>query len=298
MITKNKDKNAIKTSTGKTAYLFGNGINRVKDPSADRYEWSNLLQDLNKEFTGSKILHMDKKPFPMFYDEIVNFAVKKGKGESLIKDTIQKKIELLKTNDRYNDFKNLKCDQILTTNYDYLIEKSLDLNWKKSPVTKHEKFYSLSRYQPTLQTKVWHIHGERADKRSILLGFRHYINYSAKVKERAELCIYGLKSKTKHNFESWVDLFFTHNIKIVGLSMLFTEYPLWWLLAYRHYKSNSDKKIIINNTITLIVPKTSIIEKMELVGMLNAYGIELKTVDVKKGDYETFYKKVLTNNID
>jgi hypothetical protein len=285
-----KKSNAIKTSTGKTAYLFGNGINRASDLNRDRYEWGNLLSDLNSQFANNKISNIRVKPFPMVYDEIVSYSVRNGKqNESFIKKFIQSKINNIQTNIRYNNLYKINGAEILTTNYDYLIEKSLGNDWRRSPINKLEYFHSIYRFQKSANSNIWHMHGEQGDSRSILLGFRHYINYSTKVKSRAELFFNGLKKDTTHNNSSWVDLFFTHDIKIIGLSMSFTEYHIWWLLAYRNLKINSDRYVDVNNTITLVIPSFSSDKNSDLIDMLKAYNVKLKIINVTDNDYDTFY---------
>lgn len=288
-ITKNKG--AIKTAIGKTAYLFGNGINRTPDILDDRYAWENLLNDLNSQYANNSILNVSRKPFPMVYDEIVSYSLKNGnKSESYVKNFIKSNIDRIKTNNRYNNLIKINGAEILTTNYDYLIEKSLDNNWKKNPINKLEYSYSIYRFQKSANSNIWHIHGEQADSRSILLGFRHYINYSTRVKARAELFINGIKKNIVHNNPSWIDLFFTHDIKIIGLSMSFTEYHIWWLLAYRNLKINSDKFLDINNTISLVMPSFSREKNSDLIDMLKAYNVELEFVDVANNNYDAFYE--------
>ena len=285
-----KNSNAVKTAIGKTAYLFGNGINRTPDILDDRYAWENLLNDLNSQYANNSILNVSRKPFPMVYDEIISYSLKnENQSESYVKSFIKSNINRIKTNNRYNNLIKINGAEILTTNYDYLIEKSLDKNWKKSPINKLEYYYSIYRFQKSANSNIWHIHGEQADSRSILLGFRHYINYSTRVKARAELFINGLKKEIVHNNPSWVDLFFTHDIKIIGLSMSFTEYHIWWLLAYRNLKINSDKFLDINNTITLVMPSFSIDKNSDLIDMLKAYNVELEIINVTNNNYNAFY---------
>ena len=296
IIESDKD-NPIGTRVNRKAHLFGNGINRMPT-SGDRYEWGNLLDRLNGEFADGEISEIREKPFPMVYDEIINHSLNNGiSDEGEIKRFIRQEINQLQTNNRYNDFRNLKTEEILTTNYDYLIEKSLEENWKREPMSKNEKKYSIQRRQTSSEKNIWHIHGEEGDIRSILLGFRHYIDCSSAVKKRAHKAVNDLKTKHRPKEESWVDLFFTHDIDIIGLGMDFTEYPMWWLLAFRHYKNTIDKRLSINNKIRFVIPSFSIDEKKNLTDMLRAYNVELKAVKILQyGDYNRFYKKILNND--
>ena len=100
--TKNKD--AIKTASGKTAYLFGNGINRTPNILDDRYAWENLLNDLNSQFANNSILNVSRKPFPMVYDEIVSYSLRNGnQSESYVKSFIKSNIDRIKANNRYDN---------------------------------------------------------------------------------------------------------------------------------------------------------------------------------------------------
>ncbi len=288
------------TATGKTAYLFGNGINRRPDlPNGDRFEWGTLLQDLNRTFMNGKVrnLNLDAnqlifiKEFPFVYDEIVN---RSKDGERNIKKYIQKGISKLTPNDRYFDFPNLDCDEILTTNYDYLIEKSFDNNWKRIGFQSTETLYSIRRNHVSNNRRIWHIHGEQERRTSILLGFKHYVDYSSKVKNRAQECSKEILSGSYKETKSWVDCFLTHNINLIGIGMKFSEYPLWWLLAYRYYKIKQSK-LKINNRISFVIPESSLNRDNNIFDAMKAYGV--KILPIPAIDYNDFYKKILNNEL-
>ena len=301
MNKKEKRTSTVSTFENKSAVLIGNGINRSTKSSKDIYNWEQLLKDLSEEFSDGIITNIvKKKPFPMFYEAIVNYAIdKKNVSESALKHSIKAKLTNLSASSKYEFINTIKCDEILTTNYDYLIEQQLQQFWKRSAVTKNEKFYSLSRFQQS-NKRVWHIHGEQADVRSMLLGFRLYLNYTSKIKDRAGTFITSLRDNDKKKnlpFESWVDMFFTHNIHIVGLGMEFTEYTLWWLLSFRHFKKITNSEINVNNKIVLHAPSFSLTEKPHLKEMMEAYGGAVNIIDVDIiGDYDTFYEKLKTVN--
>ena len=293
-----KHKEAVKTYKGATALLLGNGINRSPNSGSDRYEWGNLLEDLNSEFAKGRISRIREKPFPMAYDEITSYAVKNNRSEFDLKESIKAKIKKLEANDRYQLLDTNLYSEILTTNYDYLIEEKLDPHWKRKPITRDEYYYSIFRNQSSSQKQVWHIHGEQADKRSILLGFRHYLNYTSKVKERAENTIQKITSSEKITKASWVDIFFSHNIELIGLGMEVTEYPLWWLLAYRHYISTVNDRIDVDNEVTYIMPAFNSYKKCNIIDMLKAYGVKIKELGSSDGDYDQFYEELLDYNMN
>jgi hypothetical protein len=61
-----------------------------------------------------------------------------------------------------------------------------------------------------------------------------------------------LKNKTVEN-NSWLDLIFTQDIHIVGLTLDFVESDLWWLITYRA-RRKLENKLMIGNLIFYYYP--------------------------------------------
>ena len=78
--------------------------------------------------------------------------------------------------------------------------------------------------------------------------------------------------------------------------MSFTEYPLWWLLAYRNQKIISDPNLDINNKINFFIPSFEEKQNADLIDILKAYSVKCKVIKVVKNDYDGFYKKLLNSN--
>ena len=170
------------------------------------------------------------------------------------------------------------------------VEETVHRIFEKTSETK----YSIYRHQQSQDKRVWHIHGEQAMKSSILLGFQHYVDYSSYVRDRAN---HFMKTAREKKFfdqkPSWVDFFFTHEVNIVGLGMKFSEYPLWWLLAYRNSRMQKGGPVNINNNINYIGLASSLRENPNLTDALESYGVKVCPVDTD--DYDLLYKLVLTN---
>jgi hypothetical protein len=137
----------------------------------------------------------------------------------------------------------------------------------------------------------------------MLLGFRLYLNYTSKIRDRASQFISTVRKPEKKSrlyFESWVDKFFTHNIKIVGLGMDFTEYTLWWLLAYRHFVKTSNPDIIVDNEITLVLPFFTVEENPSLKEMMETYDVNIDIIDqmdnIERNNYDLFYERLCNYN--
>lgn len=284
----------INSFQNKRALLIGNGINRI-DPN-QAISWGDLLNELKNQYGIDVDLDNEFKPFPIGFEEMRH--QKKG-GSSL-----EKKLKNLKTSIReiiddqlrgksgYNQFHTkmmgLGYKDILTTNYDYALEKSImsddfKTNKREYAVNKLERKFSLKRRykMPLNNSFVWHIHGELESPRnitsrsnnypeeSIMIGYEHYSDYLEHIQENIngkkgkrisenQSIISRLKSDSIGDF--WTDIFFTHHIDIVGLGLDFSENHLWWLLnkratLIRNNPSNiEDGKVVINNEINYYYP--------------------------------------------
>lgn len=243
--------------------LLGNGINRLGKEAGP--SWSQLLSNLQSEINSVVDINNDFKPFPMAFEEMLMTNCtdyvqrlkhfKKTISKTFIETTpndIHKKILLT------NSVKN-----ILTTNYDYALEKALVPNFSNQDlrqtnfVTKEIK-YSLRRRNSILdnvnkiEKNIWHIHGELYDPKnyhdekkhfkeeSILIGYEHY-SEALKVMQdykngRNKWAKTPLKQKLLDSVDlgsSWMDYFFSGKLFIIGLDLSFSEIDIWWLLNFR-----------------------------------------------------------------
>ena len=157
----------------------------------------------------------------------------------------------------------LPVKAILTTNYDYAIERSLDPAFKKAFTTR-ETTYSLHRYQQAGSKTVYHIHGECGYPKSICLGYEQYAGSLQRIRDRivqntatdkeareqgrtfllADIMA-GLIPRPEY---SWFYDFFLDDVYILGLTLDVSEMDLWWLLSYRS-KLIATRKLPINNKI-------------------------------------------------
>ncbi|MGE4716952.1 MULTISPECIES: SIR2 family protein [Yersinia] len=149
---------------------------------------------------------------------------------------------------------SLPIENYLTTNYDYSFEKALNISPEK---LSSEEIYSLRRkkkYESEKGSKyLWNIHGEIDNPKSIMLGLDHYCGsvgkidayvkgtYTHKV-EGADVTVRPMLDKLKDATfcdTSWVDLFFSTNVHILGFSLDYSETDICWLLN----KANVNNKV-------------------------------------------------------
>ena len=294
-----KDKNAL---------LLGNGINNL-NPDANA-TWRELLKKLDPD------INLKEKPYPLAFEEIVLKM-------SLISNNYEDELKTLKgrianlcgqieLNKYHFKLRNIKVDTFLSTNYDYLIEKCLDVNF--IPTRSKDSKYSTYRYHEVGGKKVWHIHGEidngfspnnstRYSSASILIGHEHYGDYYNKIHQY--LKPYGLDSQQEiiqNERESWLKYFFTHNLHIAGFSLDNSEFHLWWLLAYRARQIMQNQTV--NNKVIFHYPSYDYTSrnarsKLEL---LESFDVKLEPIEVLvQGNekytmyWDVFFKEI--NNI-
>ncbi len=98
--------------------------------------------------------------------------------------------------------------------------------------------------------------------------------------------------KNGENFTtSWVDLFFSHDIHIVGLGLDFIEIHLWWLLTYRSRVLNGHK-LPRKNKIYYYYPNSREVLDQTKLRFLKAYGITTRKFD-DNGGRKVYYSQVL-----
>ncbi|PWL31352.1 MAG: hypothetical protein DCO96_03925 [Fluviicola sp. XM-24bin1] len=251
---------------GKRALLIGNGINQLDQ--AQSVSWGDLLDGLKRRFGIKVDLNNPFKPFPLGFEEMlhrknsnVEFQRELRNLKQAIQDDIQRQ---LRGKTGYNEYHErimrLGYSDVLTTNYDYALQKSVmsDFSNQKSrlALNKQETKFSLKRaYElPEIDMRVWHIHGELYDSRnlkdteryyhqeSIMIGYEHYASYLEKIQDNyngkrnsRRFEHQGLLTRIKQNHPPlyWTDIFFTHHVDIIGQGLDFSENHLWWLLNQR-----------------------------------------------------------------
>lgn len=272
------------------ALLLGNGINLLDPQQA--ISWGELLKALTSRYAIQVDLDNMFKPFPLAFDEL---AMRKLGGNSLesklrnLKQGIRYSLEeQMNEKQGFNSYHHkvmqLGYQHVLTTNYDYGLEKSVSENFMQKKhqwaLNRQERAMSLKRgyHLPNCSTKVWHIHGELVDARnhgrgssypeeSIMIGYGHYSNYLDQIQEHFE-DKYNKKAPRKYSILSrlrsqksspyWIDLIFTHNIDILGLGLDFSENHLWWLLNQRASIKKSRtfrKEALVKNEIRFFYPE-------------------------------------------
>jgi len=241
--------------------LVGNGINRVSNKLA----WRHLINALIGKIGATGQIRVENKPFPLLYEEIYIEAVERGEfDEREIKEFIAERVSGLKKSAIHDEIIKLSFQDILTTNYDYNLEKVKIQNTShiknQGVVVVTGAGSSYKDFEP-----------EALEKRFV----------------EKEIKLY-----------SWIDFFFKKDIHILGFTFGFEEIHLWWILTYRArmkygYDKSKKKKTSVENRIRYYYPAPEgekIRNKLEL---LRSYNVLPVSVNLDGQNWTQYYMDAL-----
>ncbi len=294
--------------------LFGNGINLL---TPEGINWNDLLDKIKKEnqFENGKL------PNTMIYERILLEPTHYSKyiieAEMQIKEEIAKELDSLTTNNCYNSILDLGLKNYITTNYDYSLNKKSKEKECYIKNNSTEVLYSIRRNTSIIDNKtnnksfkIWNIHGEISNPASIMLGLDHYcksigqidsyLNGTYKYRHnREDKKTRPIKTKIKENIfdnTSWIDLFFSTDIHIIGLSLQYSEIDLWWILNTRariqakikSYKNKFNK--IFYYTPNIEPEKQGLLESFNVNVVINK---KYNCLNSNNTDWDNYYKETL-----
>ena len=195
---------------------------------------------------------------------------------------------------------SLPFDAILTTNYTYELESEIlpsypslsnETKRKYSFVTRanRDPVYLVHTYNSISPAPdIWHIHGELRRPSSIVLTHDEYAKHVRAITQyNTDRGTEYSKTQTAMKFKSWVDYMLFGNVHILGLSMDYSEFDLWWLLNRRKREKAPTGKITFyeGNKNEEINTKHQALKDI---------GIDVETLGftiAKPSDYSAFYEK-------
>ena len=227
--------------------LFGNGLNMLSNNDS----WDQLVKRIETEPSESKIpntIQFDVKLYSMD-DFTIN-------SEKELKKAICKEMKNYQSNEIYDIIAELRLEHYITTNYDFTIQPALmKAGFDVKEGYHKETTYSINRYveyedDNTKNKRVWYIHGELNRPNSIMLGYKHYCDYTGKIIEHISNSCWNEQTDLEFTTVlSWIDLFFCSNVYIMGLGLYYEEIDLWWLLSYRKRLRKLKPNVCQNNIV-------------------------------------------------
>lgn len=282
-----------KNASRNKCLLLGNGLNRTNNAPS----WEGLLTQLAAN-AGFNVRINATKSYPLTFEEIL-YRMNGHHGDNLraLKSHIYNGlINYSNTND-HRDLMQKGYSEILTTNYDYALERVLDRNY--SGLTQHDSRpewkHSLFRGRRWGAKLIWHIHGEldngyssfdRYRELSMMIGNEHYADYLSRMHNHIQRIIRQPHGDEKAERDSWITRFFTHNIDIAGLGLDFTENHLWWLINYRARKLKES--VPFKNKIRYFYVASEREDLQDKLDLLEAFQIQLEPIETEHNDARRF----------
>jgi len=288
--------------------FFGNGINRLRESNPS---WANILDGIKATPFNSEHL-----PNTMTFERVVldrcDYCSNLSDNESKIKEKLAEQLMNMEPSEVYETLYTLPAAHYLTTNYDNAFVDCISKHHtieKKDLST--EDIYSVRRRteikdESNCIVKLWQIHGSIAKPKSIMLGLDHYCGYIGKIdsyikgtyaygSHKNKVSEVSMEEKLcdgRFTGSSWVELFFSTNIHIVGFSFDFAETDIWWILNRRaRMMKDFNLKGRINNRIYFYCSEIH----EQTAALLKSFDVEVDIIPIYKyGHYEQHYADVLS----
>lgn len=281
--------------------LIGNGINRCCEGKS----WEELLKEIARNnFVSEHLVDTNTLAFEQLRFTVLskNFKVKADDFAFSILEELNN-LNQKKYNEIFAYFLELPITNILTTNFDYAIERALVPKYKYEDWTRHvvmpqETKCSRIRHTIIERRSIFHIHGELGKRGTVCLGNVHYATNLGSIMDKLldndrETGDYKLKEEVfGSELLSWGQFFFRDNIYIVGLGLYGCDMDLWWHIAYRQQLLlNGDKRI--KNRIVYYYLYTEIDQCFK--NCLEAMGIEVRECQIRDDSWKDTYINIAKN---
>ena len=288
-------KNILKLDTRSVAQvlLMGNGVLRL----AGGCNWNDLLREI--EPPPCKEWNLTNVPYAMQPEAICGVDVEEvqRKTASAIKDNPDDPKNVL------HKILSLPFDVILTTNYTYEIETALTGDeW--SETNRRKAFFALDGNSHVRNNTcvcnlvcctngrtipVFHVHGERMRKHSLILSYYSYANAVSRLivlnKKRGNE--YQEKQETGESIQvySWLDYFILGEVYAVGFGFDPSEFDIWWAIER---KAREKAK---HGMLHAIMTEDAIAEKPQKI-LFDAMKVDFHN-EPPCDDYPAAYEKIL-----
>ena len=291
----------IKYGTTPKILLLGNGINKAFEKDS----WDELLKKIAcKTFSADEWELIKKAPYPLQTVMITNDTVDVSIKNHIVDTMLNQSTESGQA-DLINQLVSLPFDAILTTNYSYEIEKTMDENFycKSKQRSKYRKVISkgnksedqfgLFKCMNIDNQTIWHIHGEAGLPDSMVLGHYYYGKLLSCIQHYVGRRMVYYKSCIKRKADiipqSWIDYFMFSDVYIVGLGLDLSEIDLWWLINCK--KRNAFLQGGIRYFEANMNDEKNYAKKL----LADAYGMKIYTEQVSNDGYISYLSKVVTD---
>lgn len=279
--------------------LLGNGILRLYKGG----NWQTLLKQIEPK--PSKGLDLSNVPYAMQPEALCGVDVEdvQRKTAGAIHEVDINEKTILK------DILKLPFDAVLTTNYTYEIEATLNGGrWTEynrsrsfvaldgcSSVWHNTSICSMVHCKDGRIIPVFHIHGEKARKHSLVLSYYSYANAVSRLVELNKQRGNDYQEKQKEGEEitvkSWLDYFLMGEVYAVGFGFDTSEFDIWWAIE-RKAREKAE-----HGELHALMTEGNINKKPQKI-LFEAMDVDLHNFKPKNGDYDQAYKDILKHLSD
>lgn len=274
--------------------LLGNGILRLSGGG----NWDNLLGEI--ETPPRKERNLKEVPMAMKPEAIcgVNVEEVQRRTASLLKENGRDSQDTLKR------LLSFPFDAIITTNYTYEIESTLKrTEWTererkksflaldgKSHVRHNTSVCNLVSCVDGRTVPVFHIHGERGRKHSLVLSYYNYANSVSRLidlnKKRGNEYQEKQESGEAINILSWMDYFLLGDVYAIGFGFDTSEFDIWWAIERKARKKAK------HGTLYAMMTENNIDEKPQKI-LFEAMKVEIRNYPPAGENYQISYENIL-----
>lgn len=281
-----------------TVYFIGNGINRTLGSGKS---WSDILSNFAKE-VEFETNQLEQIPFPLLFQRLAAAWWKKDKTTSrALREKVADKIKVIKPGELHKKIMARKIHNVLTTNYDFSLEDAIGKHNPCNSGWEISSKYSLFRHRVIKDKRIWHLHGDICEPRSILLGYDHYTGAIYRLRryiyhkyhKRASLAernIFEFEKSGK--YYSWLDIFLRDNVHIIGLSLDYSEIDIWWAIVHKNHRARHNK--YVGSTYYWAIDSNRSIVDESKYALLESLGVVVKYIDVINNDWNAAWEHAIT----
>ena len=310
------------TDNLQTTLVIGNGLNQCLEGGLP---WGNLLEQIADQFGVDVCKDI---PMPLEFERLINVYLQNNSTDAKdiyyrIKQDVAMRVlgVVLPENAVHKEIAKLNLSNIITTNYDLLLEQVYDPSFSPIKIA-HNSKYLADSVGSSNGINFYHAHGCATAPSTICLGYEHYMGMIEKIrneinttsKELGKRKIKAVLDGNSPPSNSWMEKFYTTNVGIIGFGLYECDSDFWWLLTHRaslYFADETGRHSHIRNRISYydIIddrPKQTAEDKAK--ALVNEKETAKKHllltgmhVDVKKyylsqtasGEYEEAYQKII-----
>ena len=205
-------------------------------------------------------------PFPYLFEALVGDWGREPEPFKSMKEDVAGKVVNIEENELHRRVREFGYSEILTTNYDYMLEGREFAGKGGGDTTNLFRARQVAGERGKW-LRVWHLHGEACAPESIVLGLEHYIRcvdqigdymsgmppQRSKVQKqkwstkrarspRVQKATVRNRTWVNPNRQAWLDVFMESEVHVVGLTLGPEELTLWRALMLRRYWCQDNAK--------------------------------------------------------